>query len=50
MFSRFRKEGRSELLKGQPRDAIMDELHTWLKRQFEERLVEPNSGLGEAIS
>ena len=29
---------------------IMDELHTWLKRQFEERLVEPNSGLGEAIS
>lgn len=28
----------------------MDQLHTWLKRQFEERLVEPNSGLGEAIS
>jgi len=29
---------------------IMDELHQWLKRQFDERLVEPNSGLGEAIS
>jgi transposase len=28
----------------------MDELHTWLQRQFDERLVEPNSGLGEAIS
>jgi hypothetical protein len=28
----------------------MDELHKWLKRQFDERLVEPNSGLGEAIS
>ncbi len=29
---------------------IMDELHTWLARQFDERLVEPNSGLGEAVS
>ena len=29
---------------------VMDELHEWLKRQFDERLVEPNSGLGEAIS
>ena len=29
---------------------IMDELHSWLHRQFEERLVEPNSGLGKAIS
>ena len=29
---------------------IMDELHEWLNRQFDERLVEPNSGLGEAIS
>ena len=29
---------------------MMDELHKWLKRQFDERLVEPNSGLGEAIS
>jgi len=28
----------------------MDELHKWLKRQFDERLVEPNSGLGEAIT
>jgi transposase len=28
----------------------MADLHTWLGRQFEERLVEPNSALGEAIS
>ena len=28
----------------------MDELHKWLKRQIDERLVEPNSGLGQAIS
>jgi transposase len=29
---------------------IMEKLHTWLQVQFDERLVEPNSGLGEAIS
>ena len=28
----------------------MEELHVWLVRQFDERLVEPNSALGEAIS
>jgi transposase len=28
---------------------VMDRLHRWLKEQFEQRLVEPNSGLGEAI-
>ena len=28
----------------------MDELHAWLVRQFDERLVEPNSALGAAIS
>ena len=28
----------------------MEELKGWLSRQFEERRVEPNSGLGEAIS
>jgi len=28
----------------------MEELHTWLSRQLEERLVEPNSGLGGAIT
>src|SRR5712691_6943797 len=28
----------------------MEKLHTWLHAQFDERLVEPNSGLGEAIS
>jgi len=29
---------------------VMDELRDWLKRQFDERLVEPNSGLGAAIN
>ena len=29
---------------------VMQELHGWLKRQFDERLVEPNSGLGAAIN
>jgi transposase len=29
---------------------VMEELHAWLVRQFEERLVEPNSALGGAIS
>ena len=29
---------------------IMKGLQAWCSRQFEERLVEPNSGLGEAIS
>ena len=28
----------------------MDELHEWLKKQFDDRLVEPNSELGKAIS
>jgi hypothetical protein len=28
----------------------MDKLHTWLQAQFDERTVEPNSGLGQAIS
>jgi len=29
---------------------VMEKLHTWLQAQFDERLVEPNSGLGQAIS
>jgi transposase len=28
----------------------LEQLYVWLKRQFDERLVEPNSGLGRAIS
>ena len=28
----------------------MQELHAWLTRQFDQRLVEPNSGLGGAIA
>jgi transposase len=30
--------------------SIMEDLHTWLKRQLDDRLVEPNSVLGEAIT
>lgn len=30
-------------------DPLMTELKTWLKEQFEQRLVEPNSPLGKAI-
>jgi hypothetical protein len=29
---------------------VMDELHGWLTRQFDEKRVEPNSSLGRAIS
>ncbi|MCH7549096.1 MAG: transposase, partial [Candidatus Krumholzibacteriota bacterium] len=29
---------------------IMDALQAWLTRQLEDRLVEPNSGLGQAIA
>ena len=29
---------------------VMKTLHAWLTRQIEDRLVEPNSGLGEAIA
>jgi transposase len=29
---------------------VMEKLHVWLKTQLDERLVEPNSGLGQAIS
>jgi len=29
---------------------VMEALHAWLTRQIDDRLVEPNSGLGEAIA
>ena len=29
---------------------VMEKLHTWCQAEFEERKVEPNSGLGQAIS
>ena len=29
---------------------MMDNLHAWLKRQFADKLVEPNSALGDAIN
>lgn len=28
---------------------VMDALHDWIEKQFKERLVEPNSGLGKAL-
>jgi transposase len=28
---------------------VMDQLHTWMAQQIENKLVEPNSGLGQAI-
>ena len=31
-------------------DPTMQELHVWIVRQFDERRVEPNSGLGKAMS
>ncbi len=30
-------------------EPVMEELHDWLNRQFDQRLVEPNSSLGESI-
>jgi transposase len=29
---------------------VMEQLHAWLNAQFDQKMVEPNSGLGEAIS
>src|SRR5207249_4364369 len=29
--------------------AVMDHLHQWMKEQIEQKQVEPNSGLGQAI-
>jgi hypothetical protein len=29
---------------------VMDQLHAWLRAQFDEKRVEPNSGLGTAIA
>jgi hypothetical protein len=29
---------------------LMDELDTWMSKQIDEHIVEPNSGLGEAIA
>ena len=31
-------------------EPVMKQLHAWFRAQFEERRVEPNSGLGDAIS
>jgi transposase len=31
-------------------EPVMEKLHTWCEAQFQERKVEPNSGLGQAIS
>ena len=29
---------------------VMEKLHAWLQAQFDEKRVEPNSGLGKAIA
>ena len=42
-------EERLELHQAESRP-IMDDLHNWLHRQLDERLIEPNSALGEAIT
>ena len=42
-------EARLRLHQAQSRP-VMDGLRVWLEAQFEEKKVEPNSGLGEAIS
>ena len=52
------KVARDEKLSAEARLALhqtqskptMDNLHTWLLRQFKDKLVEPNSALGEAIN
>lgn len=31
-------------------EPVMNDLHAWLKLQFDDRLVEPNSALGESIN
>ena len=31
-------------------ESVMKQLHAWFLAQFEEKRVEPNSGLGEAIT
>jgi transposase len=42
--------GERLLLHQQHSGPVMDELHRWLKAQFDDKLVEPNSSLGGAIS
>jgi hypothetical protein len=37
-------------LQQQERGPVMDELHGWLRQQLDEKLVEPNSSLGNAMS
>jgi len=50
--ARERKMSPSERLLHHQKESgpTMEQLHLWLGRQFEDRLVEPNSSLGEAIS
>lgn len=52
--ARARKErlspGERLTLHQQESQPLMEALHKWMKEQFAQRKVEPNSGLGEAIS
>jgi len=51
-IARDRKMSPEERLKFHQENSgpVMEKLHAWLEAQIEERKVEPNSGLGEAIS
>jgi hypothetical protein len=54
---RFEAIAKAQKLSDEPRlsfhqahsQPVMTELHQWMKDQFEQKRVEPNSGLGEAI-
>lgn len=51
MAKRFRLSAELRLQLHQRRSApVMEELHAWLQKQLDERKVEPNSSLGQAIS
>lgn len=43
-------EAQRPTLHQQQSQSIMDELHLWMKDQIQQKQVEPNSGLGQAIA
>ena len=51
MLAREQQMGPDErlLFHQQHSSPLMDQLHAWCRQQFDERKVEPNSGLGKAI-
>lgn len=54
----YRHEAQTKLMTGEERllfhqlksRTVMDDLHQWITEQFSQRLVEPNSGLGKALT